>query len=459
MLASAFIHALLLPSCPCSLPLFKFVVLYNYVYLAAVNYFSSNLSGAEPGENFSSELAKIRVEAQVLSGSRVTTHYSLVAKFLLGNEFRQESYKHGKAHLRELLIYSDVIPEINDFQSKIAEDKYRIHIPKFIYGKCTKDEYVLVMEDLSPAGYVNEDKRQGLDLHHLLYAVHRLATLHAVSYAYGKTHNFMEKYPSFVLDKNFYAPLASFISVIYDGGMKLVEQKQNEELFKKMKMNKTSLINSYISSYRKYDAQDIVCLVHGDFWTNNMMFKHKESECGGEAAIEGFQFIDWGNVQWHNPVYDLQYVVHSSTTFTLRQDHLEEILQHYYSTFNVVTAKMDVSVVNWSYEDFKNEWRRTLLSGTLLGMMVTMITQSEIGKTYQDTSTLSSGVAAKIKTGIARVIMPIFMQPSFQFFTRRGLSMAFGKFFQEMLSDTNELMTSRVYELFTNANDSGVFDA
>lgn len=54
--------------------------------------------------------------------------------------------------LRELLIYSDIIAELNEFQAKMTGDKYRINIPGFVYGICTDDEYALVMEDLRPAG-------------------------------------------------------------------------------------------------------------------------------------------------------------------------------------------------------------------------------------------------------------------------------------------------------------------
>ncbi|KAK4313469.1 hypothetical protein Pmani_015183 [Petrolisthes manimaculis] len=117
---------------------------------------STGSAGADPGNNFQAEVIKVAAEGDVrgVTSDSNNNHkyYNLFIKFLLGTAFQQQGASMMNGHRRELLIYSDIIADLNDFQAKTSGDKYHINIPEFVYGICTDDDYVLVMKDLSADG-------------------------------------------------------------------------------------------------------------------------------------------------------------------------------------------------------------------------------------------------------------------------------------------------------------------
>ncbi|KAG7176523.1 uncharacterized protein LOC121874595 isoform X4 [Homarus americanus] len=425
-----------------------------------VTFFQVN-PGTKPGENFSSELVKMEVEAQ-LSGDGhqppSSTQYSLVAKFLGGNIFNKEFVKSMKGDLKEFLIYSDIITELNNFQFKLAKDKYRINIPGFIYGKSTDHEHVLVMENLAPAGFTIQDVRQGLDLQHILVAVDQLARLHAVSYAYHRTHNFLEKFPTFQLNTNSYTVKRPILTVVYEGVMKILEPKKDNVFLEKMKMAKESILNDYMSLCMNRNGQKFFCLCHCDFWSNNIMFKHRSSETDGEAPIEDIMIIDWEAVEWTTPVLDLQFFLQSSSTLALRRNHLEEILRRYYSIFTNATAQMGATVADWSYKDLKEEWRRTAKMGFLSGLSVNSVALSKAVATSKETNRIEPGFMTAVQAMLSRFLLSIMTWPSVQSLLLHLVRKFYEPIIQEITRDGNELLCTRFDELVTEADDYGVFD-
>ncbi|KAK4313911.1 hypothetical protein Pmani_014773 [Petrolisthes manimaculis] len=114
------------------------------------------MAGTNPGENFGSEVVRVKAKGQLVSREfekqNSTKEYNLFMKFLRGNYFSRQMGNQMQGPLRELLIFSDIITELNEFQAQMTGDKYRINIPGFVHGICTTDEYVLVMQDLSIDG-------------------------------------------------------------------------------------------------------------------------------------------------------------------------------------------------------------------------------------------------------------------------------------------------------------------
>lgn len=116
---------------------------------------------------------RIVSEAQLIpaGGTSSSTRYSLIVKFLSGNEVEQTISKFFGAPRRELLTLSQVLSAFNAFQKERGGDKYCINAPEHVYGVCEVSEYVLVMQDLREAGYVL----------HMLYIVMRWAGTRAHS--------------------------------------------------------------------------------------------------------------------------------------------------------------------------------------------------------------------------------------------------------------------------------------
>ncbi|GAB0088774.1 hypothetical protein DMENIID0001_032380 [Sergentomyia squamirostris] len=71
--------------------------------------------------------------------------------------------------------------------------------------------------------------------------------------------------------------------------------------------------------------EDINVLLHGDFWTNNMMFKYDHD--GNPVDV---LFMDYQLPYYSSPAIDILYFIHTSLKEDLRLEKQDELVQHYY---------------------------------------------------------------------------------------------------------------------------------
>ncbi|KAG0702592.1 hypothetical protein GWK47_025077 [Chionoecetes opilio] len=412
--------------------------------------------GCSKGDNFSSDVMRIVTEAQVthLHGTPSSTRHSFVAKFLAGSEGEQEALKVIGTPKMELLTLSQVLPAFNAFQ-KDRGDKYRINVPEHVYSVCGVGEYVLMMQDLREAGFQMEDKRRGLNLSQLKTAVLHMARFHAVSYAFSRTHEFLVKYPDFKEKPIISGSYVVIARIVIEGLQDALRGREEEfpGLLETLTANKNTLVGKMKDVVSVSGKEPVVCLCHGDFWTNNIMFKYDE---GG--AVKDFAMIDWGAAAWRSPVTDLQYLIYTSTLQDLRRDHLKEVQMLYYDTITSAAADLDVPLTHWSFDDFVAEWRRTAVMGMVYGIMVNLISLSKFGRKLHH-GTLTTGFTSWLKTVFGRMMMSIFMGPWMLKYTYQHFKMEFKDLFDDLASINNHEMTTRIMDLLNEAHRCGVLDS
>ncbi|XP_042856576.1 uncharacterized protein LOC122243152 [Penaeus japonicus] len=418
--------------------------------------------GVKPGENFSSQLVKILVEARVSNGDQaghISKTYNLLAKFLQGNAFFREVAKKMNGPIREVMIYRDVMPALNQFQSERGDGNNKVDIPGFVHGVCVEGEFVLVMEDIRLSGYENNDKIKGLNHKQILLATEKLATVHAVSFAYNKIHDFTQKFPQFIYLNKVPRQLTNFIMIFYDQCIKhLTMIKYNDSIVEKLRTNRAHF-KQQILSLLLPENQQIKCLCHGDYWNNNFMFKSTTAE--GLSEPDAIMLVDWGNPQWYTPILDLQYLIHTSTLLDFRKKHREEVMQHYHSTFTEITTKLGAPAPFWTYEVFKEECQRARIYGTMMGMTVNMITlakHSETNPLVPTTAVDSSSVGWKVGRRLGTVMAPFFLSKIMEPFGRSFFLKFLEPLFSELSAGKNEVLNTRFYDLLNEANEDGVFD-
>ncbi|CAL4154776.1 unnamed protein product, partial [Meganyctiphanes norvegica] len=300
-------------------------------------------AATKPGESFNAELIRVDVQAQVTrkitaengEESIVTAdeEYNLIIKLLTADPFNCELIKRLEYHIKELLMYSSVAQELNKFQEIHGNNQYRLHLPKFIYGKCTSNEYVLVMENIKMSGYETNPKQNGLDLQHSKMAVEHIAHLHAISYAYDQKHNFLEKFPCFAFNHDISFLFKPVVWASLENSIRFLRNKKGmEDLAQKLETGRSTLPSKFSAMWDDQTRHKFCCLTHGDFWNSNLMYKHGVTQ-DGEQSIESLKLIDWQITQWNNPVMDLHYMINTSTTRDIRTHHSEEILRHYHNAF------------------------------------------------------------------------------------------------------------------------------
>lgn len=255
-----------------------------------------------------------------------------------------------------------------------------------------------------------------------------------------------------------------FIS-IYDNVIRAAEVQKEEYgvLASKMKSKRESLQKKMDEIHTEPEKLKIPCLAHGDCWTNNMMFQYHDASMS-EAPPKDMMLIDWGNTMFRDPLLDLQYLIYTSTTLTLRKHHLDEILLHYHTTFIAATTDLGFTVDKWKFQDLMEDWMRTRLLGCMFGVTLTILTLSKSGKSLnKKKGTIPSNkFRAKIEIGISKILiapmMKLFLHPSVEKLAISAMMKQFRELFLEVVSSNNESLQSRVFDLLNEAFEDGVFD-
>lgn len=366
-------------------------------------------------------------------------------------------------------MYSVVAQELNSFQADRSEGQYPLCMPEFIYGECTEDAYNLVMLDINYLDYFTRQKTEGLDLIRLKLAVTQLARLHAISYAYDERHNFLQNFPQFKYSTDTSTLLKNIVYVSLENCIDFLESrsyKSYNEMAHKLKVGKSKLPAKLAHLCDDQTQHKLLCLTHGDFWSGNLLFK---SEIRGRKKIPtSIMVIDWQLTQWNNPVFDVHYLLSTSTTYVTRKNHTEEILKHYHDTFTEIIRAMGTQIPNWKYKHFKQEYERTSLLGFLCGVCLIQGTLSKAEEKFSPKRPVSSNNAwlrpfQRLKDWFisvyAKIAVPLAFNPfssCIMHFSMKKRLHAIGK---ELVEGNNEVMNKRLLDFLHEADDKGIIDA
>ncbi|KAK3856192.1 hypothetical protein Pcinc_037465 [Petrolisthes cinctipes] len=240
------------------------------------------------------------------------------------------------------------------------------------------------------------------------------------------------------------------------------KNKANDIIAHKLKQGLAKLPAKLKALCDDQSQHKLQCLTHGDFWSGNLLYKHVEK--GEKKTPVSLKVIDWQLAQWNNPVFDLHYILNTSTTFKMRRDHTEEILQHYHDTFTKVTTAMRTPVPNWNYDQFKEEYERTSLIGLLCGVSLIQGTLSKAGeKLIQQRSNSSWGkflqkLVDKITVGIAKISVSIAFKPVSFCIMKASIKKLLHPIGKELVKGSNRVMNKRLMDLLHEAYDNGMLD-
>jgi len=118
-------------------------------------------------------------------------------------------------------------------------------------------------------------------------------------------------------------------------------------------------------------------ILHGDCWSNNMLFRYDETTGRPVEVI----LVDLQIVYEGCPSVDLGYVLYASCRAALRKAHLPTLLQMYVDTFNDTCAKLRCPTLpNFSLETLAARFHRTLPQAFITASMLIPIMLKEEGK-------------------------------------------------------------------------------
>lgn len=311
-----------------------------------------------PGENYLSLVLK--VDFGVENDGQSTT-ISSVAKRLPKSSLPFMMLGHSMRN--EIEWYSEIVPLLGGFakENNIDLDVYPEH-----YGsrysldpekKKPDDESVLILENLIPKGYQNDDRYIGFDLNTSKAALKALALFHALPIAikikkpelYKVLEDYLEKssppHPPGDLpgtDGHNESP-GPKPPVLPPGFTRLEETLLNKlETIPDLAPSLPKLKELFKKTFMGPMADKILAdepwntFQHNDYWVNNIMVNHSNEE-KPLIKIVDFQMCTYGSY-----AKDLVFFLLSSVNNDIAKEYMDDLLRFYYDEFTTVLRKANV---------------------------------------------------------------------------------------------------------------------
>jgi aminoglycoside phosphotransferase (APT) family kinase protein len=110
----------------------------------------------------------------------------------------------------------------------------------------------------------------------------------------------------------------------------------------------------------------LACVVHGDYWNNNMLFKYDDD---GKKPI-ALKMIDFQIVRIGHPLSDVLYFLYTSTRPEIRARYMKFLLRHYYDTLTADLRLLGISLNYYTWDDFLADYKKRSLMWMFMGCVV-----------------------------------------------------------------------------------------
>ncbi|XP_065224996.1 uncharacterized protein LOC135848856 [Planococcus citri] len=289
----------------------------------------------EAGSNFTTRASRLTIRYRLEIGTHEEDISPLEENFFVkvpGNAPLYELAKSLGWYINEVAMYTEVFPQMRCIVDNQDE---------FFALKChySDDDLSLVLEDLSQSGYRCADRVQQLNIEHCFYVLRSLAKFHALSVKLETTVGLAEcvkRKPIFqsegVSESNM-AFMKSQVPVFIDSLPQNLKDRYPNMLAYFENFSCVEVMNKIAN---RSTSSNFNVLCHGDFWTNNIMFKYDKY-----GTIEDVKLIDFQLTSWSNPAKDLIYFTITSVKFEVYVKYFPLMLRIYLDTLNRVLSQLN----------------------------------------------------------------------------------------------------------------------
>ncbi|XP_052132910.1 uncharacterized protein LOC113208855 [Frankliniella occidentalis] len=333
-------------------------------------------AGSKPGDNYLGLLYRIEVR----EGEAAEPALRLIIKGMPRSERRREETRIVIFFDNECNMYHTVLPGLNRFVTgAIGVDEVRgvngahdsfLYTAPFHHAHQggVEGEDTIVLEDMRPLGFTLHDRKVGLDEHHVRGVLRALAYLHAASIAMqDQRPEEFAKLRGHIRETLFCAsnPFASHVDDMVQRSYDYIKERFPEGSAGHIKMK--SLMEGYMGKMAKLTAESEDggnAILHGDCWTNNVLFKYSKAGSVEEVCLLDFQLARFGP-----PVLDIAYLLYCCTVREFRDKHLDKLLREYHDQLSANLRRLgsDPDKV-YSRETMQAQLRERMRFG--LGMAV-----------------------------------------------------------------------------------------
>ncbi|XP_022830775.1 uncharacterized protein LOC111359177 [Spodoptera litura] len=296
------------------------------------------------GANYTSKLFAV----SIIEGSNTLQLFCKVAA--IGKKMRTQL---SRIYETEHFFYTNLGKTYRNIEDLCGiSDEHKLNISKY-YGSITKlNEEVMVLGDLTAAGYEAYDRFKSIDWPYAQAATRELAKLHACAWAYCEQdpEGFEEVIKMLTVDVD-----------IDDTDMKMYIIKIIGKAIKTVRDEHRSKLQQYFESF-DVDTYTTVqkrsrrlVLNHGDFRPSNLM--HKTLHDGSVDV----KIVDLQTLQCGSPVNDLIFFIFTGSDETFRAQYFDKLLDHYYTELSAAMKRLQLTPdETFSREDFDFEMKEKL---------------------------------------------------------------------------------------------------
>ncbi|XP_058448046.1 uncharacterized protein LOC131428263 [Malaya genurostris] len=234
---------------------------------------------------------------------------------------------------REVHFYREILPTFYRFQTEKgvseATGEGFYSAPKCYLAHCSTDkdepEAVIVLEYDESYERWDWDKLEPINVDHAKLLMRQLGRLHAVSFAMKEQNpQIFEQFKlkDVLVEGN---DLVTLMRESFDRALVTMRTRFAADQEKIQRIKDT--VFQVLTACADPTKSEPYCVVsHGDCWINNFIYGHDQNNVATSVILS-----DWQSSRYATPLLDLGYFFFLCTGAQFRQDHFDQLLQHYHN--------------------------------------------------------------------------------------------------------------------------------
>jgi aminoglycoside phosphotransferase (APT) family kinase protein len=114
------------------------------------------------------------------------------------------------------------------------------------------------------------------------------------------------------------------------------------------------------------------CVLHGDYWNNNMLFKY--TDAGIPISLK---MLDFQQSRIGHPLSDVMYFLYTSTLPETREKYMLILLRYYFDTLTTDLRLLGISLDDYTWQDFLVDYKKRSLMWMFMSVMVVSMSQNK----------------------------------------------------------------------------------
>ncbi|XP_002073846.3 uncharacterized protein LOC6650996, partial [Drosophila willistoni] len=286
------------------------------------------VAATPPGENFTSTMLRIYVDLKLKDGTTKTKTY--IFKTMLPSDRGGKDIEEFGLFDKELLMYQRFLPAFEDLYKKAGWNDIQL-APKCLLTEEREGNIHFIFEDLRVKNFKNVDRTKGLDMEHMTRSLHKLAEYHAASAVYADQNGpYPKEFDSgFIVPtekaKDFQLQLFKHKEAAYKNGIQNWGLPPSDAEIYVKNFPSIEQYWAQAKSTLEVNPNDFNVLIHGDFWSSNLMCNYHKDGSIDQVILVDFQIGKWGS-----PVQDLLFFIIISAANDIRLKEFDNFVRIYW---------------------------------------------------------------------------------------------------------------------------------